>query len=187
MAQVVLLVRKATGDEEVSAAGGQLRGVILAQSLPHLSHLGARTAACESAPCAIAAGLREGSTGSSRPFGTVCLTQRCLGTGVRARQERVPFVTCEDGGLLDSAVRPLLGKRVRLQAGAQGVLLSADDSTDASAGAAGSDGTATAAAHPASAERAVTKARSSSVPWSVIALAGGASLPPDKAACQLLI
>lgn len=49
VAQVVLLVRKATGDEEVSAAGGQLRGVILAQSLPHLSHLGASAVACESA------------------------------------------------------------------------------------------------------------------------------------------
>lgn len=46
VAQVVLLVRKATGDEEVSAAGGQLRGVILAQSLPHLSHLGAIAVSC---------------------------------------------------------------------------------------------------------------------------------------------
>lgn len=99
----------------------------------------------------------------------------------------MPFVTCEDNGLLDSAVRPLLGKRVRLQAGAQGVLLSADDSTDASAGGAASDGAATAAAHPASADRAVTKARSPSVPWSVIALAGGASLPSGKAACQFFV
>lgn len=39
--QVVLLVRNATGDEEVGAAGKQLRGIILAHSLPHLSHLGA--------------------------------------------------------------------------------------------------------------------------------------------------
>jgi hypothetical protein len=86
------------------------------------------------------------------------LTQRCLGAGVRARQERVPFVTCEDGGLLDSVVRPLLGKRVRLQAGAQGVLLSADDDSDAAAGSASSSGAAAAAAHTASAERTVTKA-----------------------------
>lgn len=78
---------------------------------------------------------------------------------MRARQERVPFVTCEDGGLLDSVVRPLLGKRVRLQAGAQGVLLSADNDSDASADSGSSDSATTAAAHPASAERTVTKAR----------------------------
>ncbi len=38
---VVLLVRSASGDEEVGAAGANLKGVILRQSLPHLSHLGA--------------------------------------------------------------------------------------------------------------------------------------------------
>lgn len=37
----VLLVRSATGDEEVGAMGGALKGVILCHSLPHLSHLGA--------------------------------------------------------------------------------------------------------------------------------------------------
>lgn len=37
---VVLLVKSASGDEEVGAAGANLRGVILRQSLPHLSHLG---------------------------------------------------------------------------------------------------------------------------------------------------
>ena len=51
--QVVLLVRKATGDEEVSAARGQLRGVILAQSLPHLSHLGAGAVPLRMKHCAI--------------------------------------------------------------------------------------------------------------------------------------
>ena len=158
--QVVLLVRRATGDEEVSAAGGQLRGVILAQSLPHLSHLGARAAACEAVWMCHRCWRhhRKDALGPPCRFGIDCLTQHCLGAGVRARQERVPFVTCEDGGLLDTAVRPLLGKRVRLQAGAQGVLLSADDNTDEAAGGASSDGAATAAAHPASAERAVTKA-----------------------------
>ena len=38
---VVLLVRSASGDEEVGAAGANLKAVILRHSLPHLSHLGA--------------------------------------------------------------------------------------------------------------------------------------------------
>ena len=38
---VVLLVNHASGDEEVGAVGPNLRGVILKQALPHLSHLGA--------------------------------------------------------------------------------------------------------------------------------------------------
>ena len=38
---VVLLLRRASGDEEVGVAGPGLRGVILAHALPHLSHLGA--------------------------------------------------------------------------------------------------------------------------------------------------
>ena len=37
---VVLLVNQASGDEEVGAVGPNLRGVILKQALPHLSHLG---------------------------------------------------------------------------------------------------------------------------------------------------
>ena len=37
---VILLVREASGDEEVGAAGANLKGVILCHSLPHLSHLG---------------------------------------------------------------------------------------------------------------------------------------------------
>lgn len=37
---VVLLVKQASGDEEVGAAGANLKGVILCHSLPHLSHLG---------------------------------------------------------------------------------------------------------------------------------------------------
>jgi phosphoglucan,water dikinase len=39
---IILLVRHADGDEEVSAAGPGVRGVVLAQELPHLSHLGVR-------------------------------------------------------------------------------------------------------------------------------------------------
>ena len=37
---VVLMVNRASGDEEVGAVGPNLRGVILKQALPHLSHLG---------------------------------------------------------------------------------------------------------------------------------------------------
>lgn len=37
----ILLVDSATGDEEVAALGRNLRGIILRQDLPHLSHLGA--------------------------------------------------------------------------------------------------------------------------------------------------
>jgi len=38
---VVLLLREADGDEEVAAAGRCVKGIILTQELPHLSHLGA--------------------------------------------------------------------------------------------------------------------------------------------------
>lgn len=37
---VVLLLREADGDEEVAAAGRCVRGIVLTQELPHLSHLG---------------------------------------------------------------------------------------------------------------------------------------------------
>jgi phosphoglucan,water dikinase len=37
---VVVLLRGASGDEEVAAAGANLKGVVLTQDLPHLSHLG---------------------------------------------------------------------------------------------------------------------------------------------------
>lgn len=37
---VVVLLRSASGDEEVAAAGANLKGVLLTQDLPHLSHLG---------------------------------------------------------------------------------------------------------------------------------------------------
>ena len=39
----ILLVRHATGDEEVSASGEGVRGVILMHELPHLSHLAIRS------------------------------------------------------------------------------------------------------------------------------------------------
>lgn len=68
---VILLVHEASGDEEVTAAGVPLRGVILAHSLPHLSHL-----------------------------------------GVRARQEKVVFVTCEDEDTIAATVKPLIGVRL---------------------------------------------------------------------------
>lgn len=65
---IILLVHEASGDEEVTAAGVNLRGVILAHSLPHLSHL-----------------------------------------GVRARQEKVVFVTCEDEETIAATIKPLIG------------------------------------------------------------------------------
>lgn len=34
----------------------------------------------------------------------------CLLAGVRARQEKVPFATCEDEGIVDAEVKPLVGK-----------------------------------------------------------------------------
>lgn len=37
---VIVLLRSASGDEEVGAAGANLKGVVLTQDLPHLSHLG---------------------------------------------------------------------------------------------------------------------------------------------------
>lgn len=39
---VVMLLRRAEGDEEVTAAGRNLRAIVLLQELPHLSHLGVR-------------------------------------------------------------------------------------------------------------------------------------------------
>ncbi|EFJ49323.1 hypothetical protein VOLCADRAFT_90138 [Volvox carteri f. nagariensis] len=63
---VVLVVRRAEGDEELGPLGPRLRGVVLLQELPHLSHLGVRArqdrreaaaaaAAAESAPDGAAA------------------------------------------------------------------------------------------------------------------------------------
>lgn len=36
----VVVVRNASGDEEVGSAGPNLKAVVLCHSLPHLSHLG---------------------------------------------------------------------------------------------------------------------------------------------------
>ncbi|KAJ0793214.1 putative phosphoglucan, water dikinase [Helianthus annuus] len=76
---VILVVNKADGDEEVTAAGNNIVGVILLQELPHLSHL-----------------------------------------GVRARQEKVAFVTCEDDDKI-ATIKKLEGKYVRLDASPSGV------------------------------------------------------------------
>nr|GMD65870.1 phosphoglucan, water dikinase, chloroplastic [Ipomoea batatas] len=78
---VILVVSKADGDEEVTAAGNNIAGIILLQELPHLSHL-----------------------------------------GVRARQEKVVFVTCEDDEEI-SNLQGLIGKYVRLDASSTGVKL----------------------------------------------------------------
>ncbi|XP_021805227.1 phosphoglucan, water dikinase, chloroplastic [Prunus avium] len=71
---IVLVVNRADGDEEVTAAGSNIVGVVLLQELPHLSHL-----------------------------------------GVRARQEKVVFVTCEDDDKV-SDIQKHKGKYVRLEA-----------------------------------------------------------------------
>ncbi|CAN4120917.1 unnamed protein product [Withania somnifera] len=86
---VILVVNKADGDEEVTAAGSNISGVVLLQELPHLSHL-----------------------------------------GVRARQEKVVFVTCDDDDKV-SDVRQLIGKYVRLEASSTGVKLTASSSENA--------------------------------------------------------
>ncbi|PSC69113.1 water chloroplastic [Micractinium conductrix] len=116
----VLLVDSATGDEEVAALGGNLRGIILRHDLPHLSHL-----------------------------------------GVRARQEGVVFVTCEDNEALGSQALPHVGSRLRLHAAADGVHLSpagaaADGARAGSNGAGGGKGAARAVAPPVEKTRSVT-------------------------------
>ncbi|XP_043707593.1 phosphoglucan, water dikinase, chloroplastic-like [Telopea speciosissima] len=80
---IILLVNKADGDEEVTAAGNNIVAVLLLQELPHLSHL-----------------------------------------GVRARQEKVVFVTCEDDEQIAN-IKELNGKSVRLEASSTGVDISA--------------------------------------------------------------
>ncbi|KAG2316612.1 hypothetical protein Bca52824_019734 [Brassica carinata] len=84
---IILLVNKADGDEEVSAANGNIAGVMLLQELPHLSHL-----------------------------------------GVRARQEKIVFVTCDDDDKV-ADIRRLVGKYVRLEASPSHVnlILSTED------------------------------------------------------------
>lgn len=76
---VILVVRKADGDEEVTAAGPSIVGVVLLQELPHLSHL-----------------------------------------GVRARQEKVVFVTCDDRDSVADLLK-LSGQYVRIEASSGGV------------------------------------------------------------------
>ena len=43
---MILLVKRASGDEEITATGIDVRGVLLCQALPHLSHLGAIKRPC---------------------------------------------------------------------------------------------------------------------------------------------
>ncbi|KAG2494284.1 hypothetical protein HYH03_007637 [Edaphochlamys debaryana] len=72
---VILVVRRADGDEELGPLGPRLRAVVLLQELPHLSHL-----------------------------------------GVRARQDKVTFATCDDEDTVNRVLRPLMGRRVTLTA-----------------------------------------------------------------------
>ncbi|GAB2221724.1 hypothetical protein Droror1_Dr00012910 [Drosera rotundifolia] len=89
---VILLVNKADGDEEVTAAGANIMGVVLLQELPHLSHL-----------------------------------------GVRARQEKVVFVTCDDEDVTVD-MQNFSGKYVRLDASSTGVNIHSPSSDDVSNG-----------------------------------------------------
>ncbi|XVE81191.1 hypothetical protein DITRI_Ditri15bG0043000 [Diplodiscus trichospermus] len=89
---VILVVNKADGDEEVTAAGSNIAGVVLLHELPHLSHL-----------------------------------------GVRARQEKVIFVTCEDEENV-SDLQKLAGKYLRLEASSKGVNISPSSSDNEDAG-----------------------------------------------------
>lgn len=43
--------------------------------------------------------------------------------GVRARQEKVPFATCEDEGTVDAEVKPLVGESFHSQTFLQKVCL----------------------------------------------------------------
>ncbi|KAK3027339.1 hypothetical protein RJ639_041580 [Escallonia herrerae] len=89
---VVLMVSKADGDEEVTAAGSNIAGVVLLQELPHLSHLGVRA--------------RQAS-----------LTLYFLSF---SWDEKVVFVTCEDDDKI-SEIKKLSGKYVRLEASSTSV------------------------------------------------------------------
>ncbi|CAI7892765.1 unnamed protein product, partial [Closterium sp. NIES-53] len=97
---LVLLVQRAEGDEEVKAAGANLKAVVLLQELPHLSHL-----------------------------------------AVRARQEGVLLMTCEDENRI-SDLRSSVGSRIRLEAGVEGVKVitgaAVDQRSSSSSDAAGS-------------------------------------------------
>ncbi|GIL64105.1 hypothetical protein Vafri_18076 [Volvox africanus] len=104
---VVLVVRRADGDEELGPLGPRLRGVVLLQELPHLSHL-----------------------------------------GVRARQDGVTFVTCDDEDMVSRVLRPLIGRRVTLSA-AGDCTVTVKEAGAARAGASPSKTSGTSAAVPA--------------------------------------
>ena len=138
----VLLVASASGDEEVAALGRNLKGIILQQDLPHLSHLGGWWVG---GVCGrVGAQLADAGAAWWR---TVDAPSPLSRPRRRAHaQEGVAFVTCEDGEAVSAAVDPLMGSRVRLHAGADGVSIT---STSGGGGAASSNGAgAGAAAQP---------------------------------------
>lgn len=67
---------------QISTAGPNIKGVVLCQELPHLSHL-----------------------------------------GVRARQERVPFVTCSEPHVVETQLLPLVGSQIVLDVTAEAVIV----------------------------------------------------------------
>ncbi|XP_019428059.1 PREDICTED: phosphoglucan, water dikinase, chloroplastic [Lupinus angustifolius] len=146
---IILVVNKADGDEEVTAAGSNIVGVILKQELPHLSHL-----------------------------------------GVRARQEKVVFVTCDDDEKV-SDIQRLIGSFVRLEASTAGVnlkLSSSGDTDGNSSVKSASDDSSPAVANPSFSVGRISD-------FNQVASSGGVILLPDAeiqtsgakaAACGLL-
>ncbi|KAL0432167.1 UNVERIFIED_CONTAM: Phosphoglucan, water dikinase, chloroplastic [Sesamum latifolium] len=103
---IILVVSKADGDEEVTAAGANITGVILMQELPHLSHLGVRARQASLMPC---------------PFLLLLFFQEYRQTASELI-EKVVFVTCEDDEKV-ADIKMLIGKFVRLDASSAGVSL----------------------------------------------------------------
>ena len=73
--------------------------------------------------------------------------------GVRARQEKVVFVTCEDEDLISRTVRPLIGQQVLLDVGSASVTLQpGDDSSSNGGGPQKADSTVPASTAPSATE-----------------------------------
>jgi hypothetical protein len=126
---VILLVRHASGDEEVGAAGANLKGVILCHSLPHLSHLGECNLgilqllhqypkmpahALLRLPESMVLVICMRAWSGMQCYDALCADAGICCTGVRARQEKVPFATCEDKDTLKQEVESMLGESAHM-------------------------------------------------------------------------
>ena len=92
--------------------------------------------------------------------------------GVRARQEKVVFVTCEDEELISRTVRPLLGQQVVLDVSTASVTLDPDDGTSSNGGKhLSEESTASTSAAPSASElvcESLLDVNSSVVPRSIV-------------------